>query len=49
MKTITAMPSILLFAGLAACKIAEGNGEDVEDGGKAICNIAQETEQVLSK
>ena len=49
MKTITAILSVLLFAGLAACNTVEGAGEDVESGGEAISNTAQEAEQELSE
>ncbi|MDZ7710850.1 MAG: entericidin A/B family lipoprotein [Roseovarius sp.] len=48
MKTIAAMLPVLLFAGLAACNTVEGAGEDVEEGGEAISNTAQEAEQELS-
>lgn len=33
---------IALSAGLAACNTVQGVGEDVEDGGQAIENAAQD-------
>lgn len=49
MKTIKAMLPALLFAGLAACNTVEGAGRDVEEGGEAISNTAQDAEQELSE
>lgn len=49
MKTIKAMLLALLFAGLAACNTVEGAGRDVEEGGEAISNTAQDAEQELSE
>jgi len=47
MKTITTVLSALLFAGLAACNTVEGAGEDVEAGGEAISETANEAEQEI--
>lgn len=49
MKTITAALSVLLFAGLAACNTVEGAGQDVEAGGEAISETAQEAEDEISE
>jgi len=48
MKTTTAVLSILLIAGLAACNTVEGAGEDVEASGEAIGETARDVERELS-
>ena len=49
MKPITVTLSVMLFAGLAACNTIQGAGQDVEAGGEAISETAQEVEQEISE
>jgi entericidin B len=39
--------ALALAAGLTACNTIEGVGEDVEAGGEAISNTAEEVEEEL--
>ncbi len=49
MKKITAVLSVCLFAGLAACNTVEGAGRDVQSGGEALSNTARSAERDLSQ
>jgi len=49
MKTITAVLSMFLIAGLGACNTVEGAGEDVEASGQAIGETARDVERELSE
>ncbi|MFO7757147.1 MAG: entericidin A/B family lipoprotein [Roseovarius sp.] len=49
MKNITAMLSLVLFAGLAACNTVEGAGQDVQGGGEAISDTARGVERDISE